>query len=87
MEKEHETDYQRARRQRHEVKKYGITGSTSEEAKKNIKEHVAKKMSMREGGGRLRELDRLKKWGKNVNEKGKDLPTLKSEYRHWRKKS
>ena len=40
---EHETDYQRARRQRQEVKKFGVTGSTPEHATKRIKEHVAAK--------------------------------------------
>lgn len=39
MEK-HETDWQRKSRQRSEVKKYGITGSTPNDAKKRIKEHI-----------------------------------------------
>lgn len=40
----HETDYQRARRQRSEVKEHGVTGSTPREATKRIKEHMASKM-------------------------------------------
>lgn len=39
----HETDYQRARRQRSEVKKYGITGSTPRKAVERIKEHSKSK--------------------------------------------
>lgn len=39
----HETDYQRARRQRSEVKKHGVTGSTPKDAMKRIKEHTASK--------------------------------------------
>lgn len=37
----HETDFQRARRQRTEVKKYGVTGSTPLKAAKKIKEHTS----------------------------------------------
>jgi hypothetical protein len=36
----HETDYQRARRQRLEVKKHGVTGATPREALKRIAEHT-----------------------------------------------
>lgn len=39
----HETDYQRARRQRQEVKKHGVTGSTPQDAAKRIKEHTGAK--------------------------------------------
>lgn len=40
---EHETDYQRARRQRTEVKKHGVTGSTPRDAVKRIKSHTEAK--------------------------------------------
>jgi hypothetical protein len=43
MKEAHETDYQRARRQRSEVKKHGVTGSTPMEAVKRIKEHTSSK--------------------------------------------
>lgn len=39
----HETDWQRRRRQRNEVKKHGITGATPKEAAKNIKAHTKAK--------------------------------------------
>ncbi len=39
----HETDYQRARRQRMDVKKHGITGSTPSDAARRIKDHAAAK--------------------------------------------
>lgn len=36
----HETDYQRKRRQNSETRKYGVTGSTPEDAIKRIKKHI-----------------------------------------------
>lgn len=55
----HETDHQRARRQRSEVKKHGITGSTPSEATKRIKEHVANKMKRENVAGKPNALKRL----------------------------
>lgn len=40
---DHETDWQRRRRQRNDVKKYGITGSTPADAAKRIAEHTSAK--------------------------------------------
>lgn len=53
QEQTHETDFQRARRQREEVKKHGVTGATPEEAKKRIAEHEKAKAAAakKEGGG------------------------------------
>lgn len=61
----HETDYQRARRQRQEVKKHGITGATPKEAMKNIKKHeMAKKIKYSNGKSKLSKSD--KKFNKDI---------------------
>jgi hypothetical protein len=60
---EHETDYQRARRQRSDIKKYGITGSTPKDAAKRIKEHVgAKAKALEKKSG----MDTHKRWGNSA---------------------
>lgn len=60
----HETDWQRRRRQRTEVKKHGITGSTPADAAKRIKAHAGAKSSAlkKKSDG----FDGKKRWGNSA---------------------
>lgn len=58
---EHETDYQRARRQRSEVKEHGVTGSTPREATERIASHAKSKAIHAKSG-----FDGKKRWGNSA---------------------
>lgn len=94
MSEPHETDYQRARRQRSEMKKYGITGATSSEAIKNrngyplqkLKQLVGKSKAIR-NGALTTALGRKIKHGYSISSSGREKKLTEKEqeemrYRH-----